>query len=223
VHDPAGQQIASLDVLLRAADVATITVAAAGSTEQTHATLDAVTTADTPGLILVAAPHPQDQADVDRWAAGHAAWLTLTRPPQGHAVLMPLSTLLAFPDLPGVWSAGADATLPAPAARAPRPVPTADADARARATAATTWELRAQLSRQIAETDAQRLAADRLRARLISEREWAASEADRVRASSSWRLGHRLVRLARLLTFRRDKGTDGLSRLAERMRAPVDE
>jgi hypothetical protein len=223
VHDPAGQQIASLDVLLRAVDVTTVAVDAAGSTEATHAALDAVTAAGTPGLILVAAPHPQDQADVDRWAAGHAAWLTLTRPPRGHAVLTPLSTLLAFPDLPGVWSAGPDATPATPAVAAPRPVPEGDAEARARATTATAWELRAQLSRQIAETDAQRLVADRLRARLISEREWAASEADRVRASSSWRLGHRLVRLARLLTFRRDKGTDGLSRLAERMRAPVDE
>ncbi|MCW3016891.1 MAG: hypothetical protein JWO02_3983 [Solirubrobacterales bacterium] len=257
MHDLAGQQIASLDVLLRAAGVATLAVGAVpaaergqvlealaahvslvdgehpaadaavvlavGKTDGTHAALDAATSSQTPGLVIVVAAHQQDQADVDEWATRNASWLTLTRPPQGYAVLAPLGTLLEFPDLPGVWRGGADDRPPVPVVQSSRSERTNDIDERARANAIAAWELRGQLNRQIAETDAQRLAADRLRARLVSERVWAAAEADRVRASSSWRLGHRLVRTARLLTFRRDKGTDGLSRLAERMRAPVDE
>ena len=43
-----------------------------------------------------------------------------------------------------------------------------------------------------------------------------------MRASQAWRLGHRVVRTARLLTFRRDVGTDALGRLIERMNAPRD-
>jgi hypothetical protein len=58
---------------------------------------------------------------------------------------------------------------------------------------------------------------DRLRLERLEERAWVAEQARRIAASSSWRVGHRFVRMARWLTFRRDRGTNLPLQIAERM------
>jgi hypothetical protein len=55
------------------------------------------------------------------------------------------------------------------------------------------------------------------RARLAAEREWVAEQARRVEASQAWRVGHMLVRRARRLTWRSDRGTDALTAIVRRM------
>lgn len=52
---------------------------------------------------------------------------------------------------------------------------------------------------------------------LRAERLWVAAHTRSVAASSSWRLGHRLVRVTRALVFRGDKGADGLTVILRRM------
>jgi hypothetical protein len=58
---------------------------------------------------------------------------------------------------------------------------------------------------------------DRIRLERLEERAWVAEQARRVAESNSWRVGHRLVRLARSLAFRRDRGTNLPLQIAERM------
>jgi hypothetical protein len=58
---------------------------------------------------------------------------------------------------------------------------------------------------------------DRIRLERLEERAWVAEQARRVAESSSWRVGHRLVRLARSLAFKRDRGTNLPLQIAERM------
>lgn len=55
------------------------------------------------------------------------------------------------------------------------------------------------------------------RAQLAAEREWVAEQAQRVEASEAWRLGHKLVRRVRRLTWRTDRGTDALTAILRRM------
>ncbi len=196
-----------------------VVIGATGDVAGTHAALDAGARLGEPALIVVVAPHPQDRGDVARWAGRNAGWLVLVDPPDGYAILAPVATLVNAAELPGSWSGGGEpfgAPVPAPETprRAERQDPAADSVER---------DLRAQLARQVTATETQRLEVDRLRARWLEEREWVASEADRARASASRRAGDRMVRGARLLAFRHDRGTDALSRLADRMRAPVDQ
>lgn len=148
--------------------------------------------AQDPLLMLVAARDRHPQPAAAAWAADRDGWLVHRGEVEGVAVLAPVSTLVTHA-LPGAWDGGH--RLPPP----PAPMPA-----------------RAAL------VDTRREEADRLRAELVAERAWVALEAERVRSSVSWRLGHRVVRTVRLLTFRRDRGTDALGRLVERMTAPRD-
>jgi hypothetical protein len=50
-----------------------------------------------------------------------------------------------------------------------------------------------------------------------SERAWVVQQVSRVAASQSWRVGHGIVRTTRRLTLRRDRGTDALIRILERL------
>jgi hypothetical protein len=50
-----------------------------------------------------------------------------------------------------------------------------------------------------------------------TERAWVAQQVSRVAASQSWRVGHSIVRTTRRLTLRRDRGTDALIRILERL------
>lgn len=145
-----------------------------------------------PILLVLALTAPGSAAAAERWAASRGDWLILTDPPPGLAVLAPVTTVAGCA-LPGRWRG------------AQRPAPVLS-----------THGARAAL------VDPRRDEADRLRATLASERTWVAAEALRVRDSQSWRLGHRLVRTARLLTLRSDRGTDALSQMAERMTSAPD-
>jgi hypothetical protein len=58
---------------------------------------------------------------------------------------------------------------------------------------------------------------DRMRLAMLDERAWVAEQTRRIAASSSWRVGHRLVRIARALTLRRDRGTNLPAMIAARM------
>jgi hypothetical protein len=57
------------------------------------------------------------------------------------------------------------------------------------------------------------------RRELAEERAWVAEQARRVAASQAWRIGHLAVRQGRRLTLRRDRGTDALSAIVQRMTA----
>ncbi len=52
---------------------------------------------------------------------------------------------------------------------------------------------------------------------LLAERAWVSDQARAVAASQSWRVGHRLVRAARALALRGDRGADGLTVIVRRM------
>jgi hypothetical protein len=52
---------------------------------------------------------------------------------------------------------------------------------------------------------------------LLAERAWVSEQARAVAASQSWRLGHGLVRTARAVVRRRDRGADGLTVIRRRM------
>lgn len=157
--------------------------------------LDAAIEQGSPRLVIVADPVAgHAAAHAAAWAAQRTGWLTLDEPPPGLGVLAPSATIAASPGLPGTWRR------PAPSAR--RGIALSRPD-------------RAAVVAQEAEID-------RLRIALLEQRAWVAQEAERVRATQSWRIGHRLVRLGRLLTLRRNTRTDALARLAERMRAPHD-
>ncbi len=196
VNNGAGQPEVTLQALLEAAQVSdadACVVAAADHPAGTAAALDAAVRS-APPLVIVTAPDARAAAHADAWACDRDGWLVLADPPAGHAVLVAVDTLAAAP-VPGSWRGG----------RRPAPAPAV-----------------AALSARAALVDTQRNEADRLHAQLVEERAWVAAEAERVRTSQAWRLGHRAVRTARLLTFRRDVGTDALSRLIERMNAPRD-
>lgn len=64
---------------------------------------------------------------------------------------------------------------------------------------------------------AERREIDRLRLEAIEQRAWVSEQATRLGQSTSWRVGHRLVRIARRLTFRGDRGTDLPAKIVERM------
>jgi hypothetical protein len=70
------------------------------------------------------------------------------------------------------------------------------------------------LERRLMEAEALQLAANRT---LDEERAWVAEQARLVGSSQAWRMGHRLVRLGRMMVFRRDRGTDAFERIVARM------
>ena len=81
---------------------------------------------------------------------------------------------------------------------------------------------RAELARARRQTEEMRELADAARARSASlAHTHTAVRADLVRlqASQSWRIGHWLTRLARVLTFRKPGRTDGLSKAIGRIDA----
>ena len=69
---------------------------------------------------------------------------------------------------------------------------------------------RDRLARELAGLEARVDALDEVR--LVT-----AAELDRVARSSAWRIGHRLTRIARVLTFRKPGRTDGVMRAVERL------
>jgi hypothetical protein len=74
--------------------------------------------------------------------------------------------------------------------------------------------VRAQQARSLEKRamEAEALAAA-AREELQGERQWVAVRARSAAGSQAWRVGHRLSKLARLLTFRRDRGTDALAQI----------
>ena len=195
VNAGTGQREMMLHALLDAAqdaDVEVCMVAAAEDPANTAVALDAATR-DAARLVILTADDGRAALHADAWACDRAGWLVLADPLAGKAVLAAVDTLAAAP-LPGGWRGGRRPAAPAPDTAA--------------------------ISARAALVDSQRNEADRLRMELVEERAWVAAEAERVRASQAWRLGHRIVRAARRLTFRRDEGTDALGRLIERMNAP---
>jgi hypothetical protein len=148
----------------------------------------------------------------------------------GPALLAPDSRVLSEPSLPGQWSA-------APAAGALDSEPAAlgvvweaaQRDQRSLARLADRIEdgerrleetrgARERLSGEVARLRAaERREVDRLRLAAMEERAWVAEQALRIEQSTSWRVGHRLVRIGRRLTFRGDRGTNLPARIADRM------
>ncbi len=140
------------------------------------------------------------------WVADRSGWLIREEHDSDRAVLATVVTVAADPPPPGRWRGGA----------------TAAADPALDTAAAPSGELARAYSARAALADSQRHEVDRLRAQLVEQRAWVASEAERARASQAWRLGHRLARMSRLLSLRRDRGTDALQQIVDRMNEPVE-
>jgi hypothetical protein len=80
---------------------------------------------------------------------------------------------------------------------------------------------RERLSGEVARLRAaERREADRVRLEALEDRIWVAEQVRRLAESMSWRIGHRLVRTVRRLTFRRDRGTNLPARIIDRMQEP---
>jgi len=182
----------------------------AGTHSLTTATrLDAAMDAAERRLVIVVGASGDAAAHAEEWVASRDGWLLLEAPPNGLSVLASVGTVVREQRLPGRWRGGlraAHGTLPV---SPPAPV-------------AQTTELTRAYSARAALVDTQRLEADRLRAELLAQRAWVLAEVTRVRESLSWRLGHRLVRIARWLTFRPGRGTDALGAIIQRMSTPLD-
>jgi hypothetical protein len=169
-------------------------------------------------------------AVADVLLAGSGEWLALETPVSGAELLAPVDRALAAVALPGEWRAAPSAaelgseddTLSALWVAAER-------DCEALAAIAGRFELGAQrldearrarerMSAEVARLrEAERHELDRMRLAMLEQRAWVADQALRVAASQSWRVGHRLVRIARRLAFKRDRGTDLPSMIAQRM------
>lgn len=160
-------------------------------------------------------------------------WLARRGGADADAVLLaPAARVLDAPGLPGEWHAG---RAPAQALATEREALEAlwlaverDREALVTLTERTeddarrldeARQARERLSAEVARLRAaERHELDRMRLALVEQRAWVADQAGRVAASTSWRLGHRLVRIGRALAFKRDRGTDLPKRIAERMR-----
>jgi hypothetical protein len=209
VDSETGQRQIALETLFDAVGVKAGQIPAivvASNPALTAAALDAASRDVTPPLLVLTGDDAAVHADA--WVADRSGWLALENAPAGHAVLAPVASLARDPMLPGRWRGAASGPLGRAPAALPPPTPQAGELARA-------------LTARAALVDTQRHEVDRLRAQLFEQRAWVAAEAERVRASQSWRLGHRLVRIARLFTLRRDRGTDGLQKIIERMNEPL--
>jgi chromosome segregation ATPase len=89
------------------------------------------------------------------------------------------------------------------------------------AAAARAAERVAALERAGAEVERARAAVEAQLRDLLKERETLAVYADRAAASRAWRLGHRLTSIARLLSFRPTRGTSALTKIQDRLGAPL--
>jgi hypothetical protein len=195
-----------------AADV--VLVIAAQSAAETYTRIER---AAARAAILVLVAGESGGPEAERWAAAHDDWLTLRDPPTVAAMLAPVRTLVDRPDIQGVWYGGRAATAPVAPVRERAPAQSnrpAHVGAREQA-------LNARLGRLQIAQQSQRIEIDRLREAWLEDRAWVAVQAERVLASASWRLGHRVMRILRALSFRRNRGSDALSRIVERMREPI--
>ena len=182
-------------------------------------------------LLIAGGPDASARAAAETLLAGTEQWLALADPPPRTELLAPAERAMAAVSLPGEWRA-------APAAAQ---LPHTEAEAlsarwlaaeRDRAALAVIndrlllGERRladAQLARERASADvarqreAERHELDQARLALLEQRAWVADQANRLAASQSWRVGHRLVRIGRRLTLRGDRGTDLPSAIVRRM------
>lgn len=188
-----------------------------------------------PFLVLVAGPDTEVDlpATVDAALAGSGQWLARAdlAAVDRYAVLAPAARLLAAEAIPGQWRAAAESERPP--APDPDPVPelwqAAERDLAALSAIGDRLDSSAQrlddarrarerMSAEVARMrEAERHELDRVRLALLEQRAWVADQARRLGASHSWRVGHRMVRLGRLLMLKRDRGTDLPAVIARRM------
>jgi hypothetical protein len=187
-----------------------------------------------PYLILVSGPaHPeQAPAAAEALISASPAWLLRDDLAGSGAVLLaPVERLLSLAGAPGEWRAGPkrdeqpnteDGALEVLWQAIER-----DRDhlevvsSRLREVAREledTRRIRDRLAGELARMrEGERNELDRVRMAMLDQRVWVAEQARRIAASTSWRVGHRLVRVARALAFRRDRGTDLPAMIAKRM------
>jgi hypothetical protein len=160
-----------------------------------------------------------------------AEWLALAESPPETQLLAPVPRALGVTDLPWEWTAAAPDAAPLSsdndalsalwlAAEHDRAALEAITD-RIDLSARRLEEARGARERMNAEVarmrEAERHELDRMRLALLEQRAWVADQAMRVAQSQSWRVGHRLVRIGRLLAFKRDRGTDLPTAIARAM------
>jgi hypothetical protein len=211
--------VSGLDGLLRSAGVSSLADAAVVRSglhpEDTRAGLDRAAGAR-PAVIVLEGE--QARAEAGRWASTRDDWLVLVDPPAGTAVLVPVRTVLEHPNLEGVWRGG---SAPVAGDHPPRDGASVAHGTTQAPRTARERTLSAQVSRLQLAQRAQRNETDRLREAWLQDRAWVADQAERVRASTSWRLGHRVMRILRTITFRRHRGSDALSGIIERMQDQI--
>ena len=163
--------------------------------------------------------------------AGANQWLALEDPPPGAELLAPAERALAAASLPGEWRAAPSTAAPLTSDEEVLEALWVAAERDRMALAAVNDRLvlsgrrlaEAQLARErgsaeiARQREAERHELDRARLALLEQRAWVADQANRLAASQSWRVGHRLVRIGRRLTLRGDRGTDLPSAIVRRM------
>jgi hypothetical protein len=186
-------------------------------------------------FVMLVAPHP-DASDAVLVASSllgpFEPWLARIDPSGAGAVLLaPEERLLSAGALPGEWQADlGDREQPLTGQTALATLwQVAERDREFLSEVAgriehSTQELEeANAARERLGAEVERLRAaerreiDRLRLEAIEQRAWVTEQATRLGRSTSWRVGHRLVRIARRLTLRSDKGTDLPAKIVERM------
>ncbi len=188
-----------------------------------------------PFLLLIAAPDTGADlsATIDAVLAGSNQWLVRADLASAGraAVLAPAARLLAAETMPGQWRAAAESQRPP----APDPDPVPELWQAAERDLGALWAIGDRLDRSAQRLDdarrarermsaevarmreAERHELDRMRLALLEQRAWVADQARRLGASRSWRMGHRMVRVGRLLVLKRDRGTDLPAMIARRM------
>jgi hypothetical protein len=209
--------------------------------DQTHGDADSIAATlarfEPPPFVLLLPADPTggsgaEHALAEALLARSGAWLVREQPAeQSGALLAPTARLRGAATLPGEWRAAPACgsamssdreTLSALWGAAERDRQTLDEiDSRIRSSATKLDEARRareRLSAEIARLrESERYELDRVRLAVLEERAWVAEQATRLASSSSWRIGHRLVRLGRLLRFKRDRGTNLPEMIAKRM------
>ena len=222
-----------------AGDEDLLCVAAAAQPSETLAELETTLQRfeQDPFLLMISTASPAGSASATAAAMLRppSRWLARVDGPADEAVLIaPQERLLSAPELPGEWNAApllseqlasaADAlqALWQSVERDRRSL--AGVIDRLEAHARQLDEARGARDRLSAEVErlraAERREADRLRLEALEDRVWVAEQVTRLADSTSWRLGHRLVRMARRLALRGDRGTNLPARIIERMREP---
>jgi hypothetical protein len=182
-------------------------------------------------LLLASSTAESARPGADALLAGPGQWLVFENAPPGAELLAPVERALAAQALPGEWRAAPEAerrvgtdddALSALWLAAERDRATLEAIAdRLQRGERGLEEARLARERTSAEVarqrEAERHELDQARLALLEQRAWVADQANRLAGSQSWRVGHRLVRIGRMLTLRRDRGTDLPSTIARRM------